>query len=454
MNDFVVTMMLLGAVSTGGNMPFWATANQFGLMPEYSGGLVLAGAHTEFDQSKDWKWCWGVSLAGRGEQGAGFRFIPDEAYLSGGWRNISLDLGIRHEKQEFYGASPLLGSLSTIAGRLAWSGNSRSMPGYTLRLAPANIPFTKGHVQIFGSWGDYINIDPSTYVRHHAVHSMRAGLIANIGRFSMALGLDHWAQWAGVHPKYGKMPLSFMDYLRVISGSKGGSESSESDQINVIGNQLGAEFLHLKWRGNGWTVEARHEIPYDDRSGMRFENFPDGVNTLSFSFEDKTRWVSDVVYEFHYTMLQSGNPREKPNTGGDNYCNNGEYRSGWTSWGRCKGNPLFLSKGTKDGTLDVYGLVEGVENNRVKAHHIGLGGSLFRKVPYRLMLTWARNYGTYTRSFGPDGTPLHSVYSSFSAVVPLLKGSLQLLPAIYYDFTGWSGSKFGATLGLSYVFRK
>lgn len=477
MNDFVVTAMLLGAISTGGNMPFWATANMYGLMPEYSGGLIQAGAHTSFDESKDWKWCWGISLAAREEMHDGFTFIPDEAFLSGGWRNLSLDLGIRHEKQEFLGASEYLGSLSTTAGRLAWSGNTRSMPGYTLRLAPANVPFTKGHLQVYGSWGDYLCIDPYTYVKNHAVHSMRAGLRGNIGCFSLTLGIDHWAQWGGVHPTLGQMPVSFMDYLRVISGSSGGAKSSQSDQHNVIGNQLGAELIQLDWRGKGWSVTARHEIPYDDRSGMRFQNYPDGVNTLAFSFDDKNKWVSDVVYEFQYTLCQSGRDHQRKATeeeiatgkdprlytdkwgtwiilgGGDNYFNNGEYQSGWTAWGRTKGNPLFYPVGTRNGTLDHKAFVRGVENNRVRAHHLGLGGSLFHYAPYRLMLTWARCYGNYNPPYTSTEEPLHQVSCSFTAQIPFLKGALLLLPGIYYD---WGDvlprNNFAATLGLRYVY--
>ncbi|MBO4447043.1 MAG: hypothetical protein J5764_02840 [Bacteroidales bacterium] len=480
MNDFVVSMLLLGAISSGGNMPFWSTANSFGLMPEYSGGLALVSASTSFDESKNWKWCWGVSLAAREEKTLGFTFIPDQVYVSGGWRNISLDLGIKHEKQDFFGASPLLGSLSTTAGRLAWSGNTRSMPGYTLRLAPANVPFTKGHLQVFGSWGDYINIDPNSFVKHHGAHSTRFGLKGNIGPASITLAIDHWAQWAGVHPTYGQMPLSFVDYCRMVTGSHGGATSTKSDQINVIGNQLGCETIRFDWKGDGWSIAAQHEIPYEDKSGMKFQNFPDGVNTIAFSFDDKKKWVTDIVYEFQYTMLQSGSvhgrlateeeiasgkdPRmEKYGDGKwyitlgglDNYSNNGEYASGWTAWGRCKGNPLFFSAGTRKGTLDYKGLVKGVENNRLKAHHVGISGALFHKIPYRLMLTWSRNYGTYgapyERNDTKDGVPQHQFSSAFNAQIPFLDGSLLLMPGIWCDAGQVLPFNFAATVGLRYM---
>ena len=47
---------------------------------------------------------------------------------------------------------------------------------------------------------------------------------------------------------------------------------------------------------------------------MGFQNFPDGVNTLWFGFDDKDRWVTDILYEYQYTMWQSGTRHDRPTT--------------------------------------------------------------------------------------------------------------------------------------------
>ena len=53
MNDFIASIMLMGAMaSSEGYLPYWMTANQYGLMPERNGGLALLQASTQFDQSK------------------------------------------------------------------------------------------------------------------------------------------------------------------------------------------------------------------------------------------------------------------------------------------------------------------------------------------------------------------------------------------------------------------
>ena len=55
--------MLMGALSSGGSLPFWMYSNQFGLIPESSGALAVASIRTDYDPSKTLQWRWGVSLA-------------------------------------------------------------------------------------------------------------------------------------------------------------------------------------------------------------------------------------------------------------------------------------------------------------------------------------------------------------------------------------------------------
>lgn len=64
MNDFIASIMLMGAVaSSGGYLPYWMTTNQYGLMPERNGGLALLQASTQFDESKTIQYRLGCSLA-------------------------------------------------------------------------------------------------------------------------------------------------------------------------------------------------------------------------------------------------------------------------------------------------------------------------------------------------------------------------------------------------------
>ena len=51
------------------------------------------------------------------------------------------------------------------------------------------------------------------------------------------------------------------------------------------------------------------------------------------------------------------------------------------------------------------GTVAGILCNRVRAHHVGLGGNLSKDVPYMFKATYSRNYGRY-------GQADNSIYSN------------------------------------------
>ena len=161
MNNFALSLLLLGALSTGAQLPFWVGANQYGLMPEGSGGLALFRAGTEYDATKEFQWKWGVSLAGQydsrdvPEKTADFSAMVDELYASARWKALRLDAGLKHVDIDFLGAGmPSLGSMSTTGGHIVWSGNARTMPGYLITMDPVAVPFTHQVLWVHGAFGD------------------------------------------------------------------------------------------------------------------------------------------------------------------------------------------------------------------------------------------------------------------------------------------------------------
>ena len=484
MTDFFLTLLLMGAFSSGGQLPFWMTANQFGLMPESSGAFALARMGTGYDPSKTFQWRWGASMAANysNQPDGKMAVIPDELYSSLKWKALSLDLGLKRFDLDYYGAgTPTMGSMSTTGGHIIWSGNARAIPGYSANLAPVPVPFTKGYVKFFGSFADYKTLD-NRYMNGALIHRTMMGLDIKITeRLDFHGVFDHYALWGGKSEK-ASMPVTLGNYFRVITARSASSTGSKSDQMNVIGDQRGGEIFRLNWRGNGWKLSAQHDIPYDDGSGMGFQNFPDGVNTIWFSFDDKNRWVTEVLYEYQYTMYQSGTRHARPTTdeekqhldptdpyhynthiygGCDNYFNNGGYKSGWTYYGHTIGNPLFVPKGTHADTWTGKQLVLGVENNRLKAHHFSIAGKLFKIAPYKLMLTYSRNYGIYTKQYKGESqfekdwgtvkeTPLKQVSGAFVGEIPGLLKHFTVVYGLYADRGELLPDSFGASLGLRY----
>ena len=501
MNDFILSLLLSGALSTGGQLPFWMTTNQFGLMPESNGALAIIGAHTQYDTSKDFQWCWGASLAANYDsspfipaESAKINLMVDELYASIRWKYFSLDAGMKHDPIDFYASSPTLGSLSTTSGHIISTNNARTMPGYMFNITALPIPFTRKHVWINAGYGDFVTLD-NRYVKNALVHRSKLSLTINITkRLDFMLGLDHYAIWGGVSPDYGPLEISFKNYIRMVTGRRSSTSALINDQIYVIGDQGGGEFFRFDYRGNGWKATFLHDIPYNDDTGMIFQNFPDGVNTLWFSFDDKNRWVSDISYEFIYTRNQSGWYHARPTTeeerahldpndeyyywwhvhgGGDNYFNNEDYMSGWTYFGRAIGLPLLSPEGTHNGTWTSHRTILGFEYNRIRAHHLGLSGKFFRSFPYKLMLTYSQNYGLYAHPYLGEspwmkepGTveefPLHQFSGALVGEVPFTgfkritsNSVLRFFTITYGLYADWGElfptNRFGATLGLRFA---
>lgn len=500
MKDLIAYIIMMGALSGGDSLPFWATANQYGIYPESSGALAQICLKSEFDDSKSFHYRFGASGAIRADkylkgQSWNRAFLADEAYASIGWKCLTLDVGMKHPELDFYGPSRSLGSLSSTGGHLTMTGNARSLPGYNLILEPVAFPGTKGHLMFWGLFGDYIGTD-NPYTKNRLYHRTKAftKIYCNPTKeWYITLGLDHYALWGGYDPVVGYARVNFKNYLRVITGGSAGGDGTGSDQLNVIGDQGGSETIGFGYEGRDYIVRFQHEKPYSDKSGMKLFNFPDGVNTLSFSFRDKKRWVSDIVYELYYTKFQSGSdhretiidgqivPQPGDNyVGVDNYYNNGEFRSGWTYYNRPLTSPLFFPAGTLDGTFNRYMLHPmtidktqciAIENNRVMAHHFGISGLLGYKAPYKLMATISQNYGIYTKPYKGQSSYqkgwdsilkknpvkeqcLVQFSIGFSGEVPNLGGipGLSLTYGIYSDLGEVLQNQTAIIAGVKYVF--
>ena len=490
MNDYVFSMMLLGALSSGGSLPFWAVSNHNGIMPGDDGAVGLVQLYKPFDESRTFQWRAGASLAANycpsdplNPESSPFHPMVDELYAGLRWKVLRADFGIRHRDREFLGSDPMLGSLSVTGGHIIESNNARSMPGLDLALEPLAVPFTGEHLLISGNWSDYKTTD-DRYMDGALVHRLKAYIRYDTHKhFWIQAGLDHYALWGGTPPEGSKlnpMAVNLSNYLRICTGRSAGSEGSKSDQMNCLGDHGGAEQLRMGWRASGFNLVFQWEKPYSDKSGMRFNNIPDGVYTLHFSLNDKDRWISDALLELHYTMWQSGTIHEREVDsegkqinwhenktlnifGGDNYFTNGEYKSGWTHYGRGICGPLFFT-GLSSGVVQVV-------NNRYKAVHMGVSGKLFRKAPYRLMLTFSENYGTYSKPYiSPSSWKsgwnwwepntidkgLRQMSLAFTGFVPFSiarRNALDIVYGLYADSGELLEKNFGATLGVRYSFR-
>ena len=461
---------LYGMGGTGGRLPFWSVTNRRGLFPQSlglsasgsrdggrftGGGLVTGGADVSYMTRSGIVMDGGLSLAGYGAPGD-WNGMVDRMYFGLGWKKLHLDIGMRDREYDFAG-------LSLTGGDVAYSGNARNLPGYNLHTDYIWLPFRKKVVAFKANFADYGMWD-RRFVEHTLVHNESLFIkVRPFRRLDISLGLEMWSQWGGTSPKYGRQPDSFKDYLRVIFGMKGGDDATKSDRINVLGNHLGRELIRIDWNAENFTLTFQHDIPFEDKSGMRFLNFPDGVNTLNFSFRNRDRWVTDILLEYVYTKWQSGPHHNDPDNpeivlgGNDSYFNNGEYRSGWTYYGKTIGLPLLTPMPENED-----GMVLGVSNNRVSAWHFGIRGKAARLIPYRFLFTYSRNFGQYIQKISLYDSVPEQFSLALECEVPRLGPSAPLsigvglygdFGRLYGDFGRLYQDSFGIVVRLSFAGR-
>lgn len=386
---------LSGFTATENTLPFWAVSNRYGLQPDGQGGRLDAALYSDFTNKHKVSLAYGVSATGYLSDFDN-NLLLDQLYVSGRWRKLRLDIGMIHRDTEY-------GGVSATNGNIVWSGNARTMPGYNLRSTDfIALPWVGKVLSFRFNWSDYRMID-DRYMDKVRLHNKSLFVkITPAKRIEVIVGLEHFAQWAGTSPKYGKQPSSFKDYLRIVCGKEGGEGSTASDAKNALGNHVGREHLRVNYLADNYTLAFYHDIPFEDGSGTDFRSFPDGTYCLYYGTKDQKKWITDAIFEFHYTKYQSGSRHDRPIDpehpelgrkilgGNDNYFNNGEYASGWTNYGRTIGTPLITPCRPNEN-----GITMGVYNSRVVGYHMGLKGHAFHRLPYRAMLTYTLNYGRY-----------------------------------------------------------
>lgn len=453
---FEYNASLSAYAATEDNLPMWAQANKFGTVPNCSNLLVEAGFFSDFNPQHKIQIAYGYNMVGaltslRGNNNA----IIDQLYTSAKWKFIRIDAGMVRPDIEYNG-------ISSTNGNMLYSTNSRNMPGINLRTDYFFLPYLDRFIQIKVNLAEYRMVD-DRYIQNTRLHNKGFAVkLKPWKRLELIAGVDHYAQWGGDSPTDGKQPSTFKDYLKIFAGQEGDIHSSLSSQLNVLGNHIGREHMKINYLADKFILSAYHDIPAEDRSGIKFRTVPDGLYGLYFGKNEKKGWVTDLIYEFYYTKFQAGaihdrpldmnNPddvkeleEQDPNDyyygrhiegGADNYFNHGEYKSGWTLYGNSISSPFFtpiIKNADKSITL----------NNRFVAHYIGMKGIAFDKVPYQLRVSYSMNYGTYSQPLSGDHKQVS--FSIEGGIPPIKNFPFNINCGVYGDF----GKLYSNNVGLS-----
>ena len=366
---------LQGISSTEKRLPFWMFHNKRGRISENTSvvGLLSGKAVYEFGASSNIEV--GAGVLGNDDNGG--KVFLDEVYIQfkNDWVEI---IGGRKQKKEFYNG------LSSTNENILWSLNARPIPGIQLKTSRPIYLDSNGKFGFEASWNEYYMGD-NPGAEEVRLHHKKVQILYHFRNgWSIKAGIQHFVQWGGSSTKFGDQPKDFSDYLRIITGRAGDDNSLESDQANALGNHLGSWELYISKEFKNKRVSFIFNNLFEDGSGSRGANFPDGRYGVFVEAKDPDQLINSLIYELYYTRNQS---QTGPHLY-DNYFNNDVYPFGWTYKGRTIGAPFF--------TYDQE--VNQVINNIFIAHHIGLGGQLSissQKLPYKILLSYAQNRGAF-----------------------------------------------------------
>lgn len=429
----------LGVISTGQFSPFWLQNNQYGAISEqpfsFNAGVVLSKEmshpHRLFDYS------FKVSALFKTDPQKS-EVLMHEYYAKARLSVFGLSIGAR---KEHYGNQD-----STLSsGGFLFSQNSRPMPKIWAGIENfVAVPFTANFLEIKGGISHGVFIDDifeTNVLLHHKYMYLRLGGTLPV---KVQYGMDHVAQWGGFSRNYGLQPSSISDFKKVFFAQSGGSDAAQTDQINVLGNHIISQSMKVEVQVSNFQFNAYWQNMSEDspiRLMWQSMNVFDGVWGISVR-NKKLSYVKGILYEFINTTDQSGPYHDKDGIvygGYDGYMTNSVYTNGWTYFSRTIGTPFLTSPiYNTDGSRNIV-------NNRIKAHHFGIEGSLC-KINYRSLMSITENFGSYPNPFN---SKMHN--NSF-----LLEGSGEIIKntgieakvSIGADFGNLHGNSMGFLIGI------
>ena len=380
------------------NLPFWFYSNKNGVVSSkgYVMNDISLGMSFNDSSERNIDFMWHASSAAY--TGKESKILFNELYAGFRWKFIDFYLGQKGNDIKYDG-------LSSTNGDLLYSNNARAYPKYEISIPEwTNVPLTKGLISFKGLLSDGITTD-NRFIDDARVHHKNFYLrIFKDYKFSASAGIEHYALWSGTHPVNGDISGSLSKYFKIfkIEGDDAGAFNNDNYRL---GNHIGSYRFDLYYNDKSFSLNAYFQTVFEDGSGKRMNNLPDGLYGLYFKNKKNDKSIIEsALFEFYHTKDQCGpifNIGDKILGGRDNYFNHSEYRSGWTHHGRTIGSPLFTT-GVRDGHTVI-------ENNRFKAVHIGIKGQLLG-IPYKTYGTFSKNHGTYAN-------PYSSTLNQFSGIM-------------------------------------
>jgi hypothetical protein len=285
----------LTSISLAGSkdkLPMWLWANQLGRYEQtnsYIQNFELEGAYASSSKS-DFQLLGGARLNAFLQDKSAFTL--SELYGGLNWKEVQLKVGKFPEPTKYRG-------LSTSNGNLSYSQNARPHPRIRIGFNDY-LQIIPGWLAIYGVYEEGL-LNDERYVMdthlHHKSFYMRLGTPQNI---QLSGGLEHYLMWGGTHPEYGALP-GWEDYCKYVTGQHGGSNALETEQENALGNSYGSYQIDIQKHWTKLHLSLYISHPYEDRSGIEWENWKDNLIGLFFDFQGEDLLIGSLLLEYTHT---------------------------------------------------------------------------------------------------------------------------------------------------------
>ncbi len=465
--------------STGTFAPYMLGSWNSGRLTEGKGVWLDGYLHRDMDMERRFSWEYGVEfMLGHGSAARYGYYEPAtsamerhkarqssarliQLYGAIKYRSVFLLAGMKEQQSLIVD-----GRLSS--GDLVRSNNARPIPGAAAGFIRfVDIPFTNGWVQINGEimYGRMTDdgFDDRQFNYYQGV--LATDLCYTYKRcyfrtkpsqpFSVTVGMQTAGMFGGSSYTYKHGELIGTEHrgfhIRDIWDMFFPSEGSGENYYK--GNSLGSWDFHARYRfGNGTTVAAYFEWPFEDGSGIGKKNGWDGLWGVQVNLP-QGRVLESVVLEYLDFTNQSGyvhfSHSDAPGTtiqghatGGDDYYNNNFYGP-YANYGMSIGTPFLRSPRYN---LDGF---PGYLHNRARGFHAAALGSLTDEWGWRAMVSYQKAGG---RGRQPAFHKLHDTSAMAEArwtPAGTLTG-LEIKCSIAFDRGTLRGNNFGGLLSLSY----
>jgi hypothetical protein len=193
--------------------------------------------------------------------------------------------------------------------------------------------FKNKNISLLGDFSHGVLDRNSTYLKNPYLHEKSLYSSYKINNSKISLGIIHNTIWGGEVEGFGDLGGSLRDWLDVLIGDPGNEDKPDGEQVNSLGDAFGIIDFSFKQGIQKKYLKLYHQHFFEDNSGLKFKNWPDGLYGLEFS-NSKFFFLA----EYLNTKKQSGSIHPP---GLDSYYWNMIYTAGWTYNNKTIGNPYI-----------------------------------------------------------------------------------------------------------------